>query len=175
MNDYLDWPDVGQVFKLERVRVRGTTREVEVVCGITGLRRRQGDAQKLMGWVRGHWEVENRLYNLKDETLGEDRCRVRQGQGAQVLAALRYVAVHLPGQVTAKSKGATRRFAIRPREAPALLFTRVLPGDDPKTLPWRGPGTGCGGEAAGLYCTGDGPIQHRRGSCRWQTCRCSAR
>lgn len=124
MNDYLDWPAVGQVFELERVRVRGAKREVEVVYGITSLGRGEADAQKLLGWVRGHWEVENRLYYVKDETLGEDRCRVRRGHGAQVLAALRNVAVHLLEGVKARSKAAaTRRFAVRPQEALALLFT----------------------------------------------------
>ncbi|GMT49340.1 MAG: hypothetical protein IEMM0008_0879 [bacterium] len=35
----------------------------------------------------GHWFIENRLHYVRDETLGEDRCRV--GNGSQVSASLR--------------------------------------------------------------------------------------
>ena len=89
LNDYLDWPDVGQVFELERVRVLKDKTEVETVYGITSLRRAVADARELLGLVRRHWGIENRLHWVRDETLGEDRCRVRKGNAAQVLAALR--------------------------------------------------------------------------------------
>ena len=69
--------------------------EVEAVCGITSLGRQRSDAADLLGRVRGHWGIENRLHYVRDETLGEDRCRVREGNGAQVLAALRNACVHL--------------------------------------------------------------------------------
>jgi Transposase DDE domain len=115
---------VAQVFEVERVRVLPGKTEVEVVQGITSLKREQADAQRLLGLVRGHWGIENRLHYVKDETLGEDRCRVRKGAGAQVLAAVRNVAVHLLEGVEAASKAAaTRRFAAHPQEALPLLLT----------------------------------------------------
>jgi predicted transposase YbfD/YdcC len=124
LNNYLDWPDVGQVFELERVRVLKDKTEVEVVYGITSLGRQRADAAALLGRVRGHWGIENRLHYVRDETLGEDRCRVRKGQGAQVLAAIRNAVVHLLEGVKADSKAAaTRRFAVHPEEAIPLLFT----------------------------------------------------
>jgi len=58
LNDYLDWPDVGQVFELERVRLVGGKAEVEVVYGLTSLRREQADAGALLARVRGHWGIE---------------------------------------------------------------------------------------------------------------------
>jgi hypothetical protein len=61
---------------------------------------------------------------VRDETLGEDRCRVRKGSSGQVLAALRNAVVHLLDGVEAASKAAaTRRFAARPKEALPLIFT----------------------------------------------------
>jgi Transposase DDE domain len=124
LNDYLDWPDVGQVFELERVRVLKDRTEVEVVYGITSLGRERADAGALLGRVRGHWGIENGLHYVKDETLGEDRCRVRKGNGAQVLAAVRNAVVHLLQGVKAQSKAAaTRRFAAHPKEILPLLFT----------------------------------------------------
>ncbi len=112
------------MFELERVRVLKHKTQVEVVYGITSLGRERSDAGDLLARVRGHWGVENGLHYVKDETLGEDRCRVRRGNGAQVLAAIRNVAVHLLEGVEASSKAAaTRRFAAHPEEAIRLLFT----------------------------------------------------
>jgi Transposase DDE domain len=124
LDDYLDWPDVAQVFEVERVRVLPGQTQVEVVQGITSLKRERADARRLLELVRGHWGIENRLHYVKDETLGEDRCRVRKGAAAQVLAAVRNVAVHLLEGVAAASKAAaTRRFAAHPHEALPLLLT----------------------------------------------------
>ena len=123
MGRCLDWPDVAQVFELERVRVLRDKTEAEVVHGITSLGRDRADARELLRRVRAHWEVENRLHYVRDETLGEDRCRVRRGNGAQVLAALRNAAVHLLEGIEASSKAAaTRRLAARPGEALLLLL-----------------------------------------------------
>jgi predicted transposase YbfD/YdcC len=124
LNDYLDWPDVGQVFELERVRVLKDKTEVETVYGITSLGPDRADAKALLGRVRAHWGIENGLHYVKDETLGEDRCRVRKGNGAQVLAAIRNACVHLLEGVEATSKAAaTRRFAAHAKEALPLLFS----------------------------------------------------
>jgi Transposase DDE domain len=115
---------VGQVFELERVRVRRGRMEVEVAYGITSLGRDRADARRLLAVARGHWGIENRLHWVRDETLGEDRCRVRTGASPEVLAAVRNAAVHLLEGVTAPSKAAaTRRFAAHPHKALPLLFT----------------------------------------------------
>ena len=134
LNDYLDWPDVGQVFELERVRILENKTEVQVVYGITSLNRpgtkledllrRFADAKELLGLVRGHWGIENKLHYVRDETLGEDRCRARKGSSAEVLAAVRNVVVFLLEKVEASSKAAaTRRLAAHPEEALALLHS----------------------------------------------------
>lgn len=125
LNGYLDWPGVGQVFRLERQRTVGGKTTVEVVCGITSLTRAQADAGRLLALVRCHWEIENRLHYVRDVTLGEDACRVRSGSAPQVLAAVRNVAVYLLDGVAAASKAAaTRRFAAHPREALHLILNR---------------------------------------------------
>jgi predicted transposase YbfD/YdcC len=114
---------VGQVFELERVRQTGAKVEVETVFGITSLRRAQADATALLALIRGHWGIENRLHYVKDETLGEDRCRVRTGSSPEVLSMLRNVAVQLLEEVEAPSKAAaSRRFMIHPDKALPLLF-----------------------------------------------------
>jgi predicted transposase YbfD/YdcC len=124
LNAYLDWPAVGQVFALERLRRANGKVEVEVVYGITSLGRGQADARRLLALVRDHWRIENGLHYVRDVTLGEDACRVRRGSAPQVLAAIRNVAVHLWQGVQAASKAAAARyFAARPAEAIPLLLT----------------------------------------------------
>ncbi|HKB37334.1 MAG TPA: ISAs1 family transposase [Gemmataceae bacterium] len=123
LNEHLDWPSVGQVFELERVRVLKDKTEVEVVYGITSLKRQEADARRLLGLARGHWGIENGSHYVRDVTLGEDACRVRTGGAAQVLAAIRNVAVHLLEEVDAPSKAAaTRHFHVHPEDALPLLF-----------------------------------------------------
>ena len=112
------------MFELERVRELPGRVEVEVVYGITSLTRGRADAGRLLGLVRGHWGIENGLHYVKDETLGEDRCRARKGGTPQVLAALRNAAVHLLAGVKAPSKAAAaRRLAVHPEEALPLILT----------------------------------------------------
>jgi hypothetical protein len=124
LNGYLDWPGVGQVFRLERERTVGGRTTVEVVYGITSLTRTQADAGQLLALVRGHWGIENRLHYVRDVTLGEDACRVRSGGAPQMLAAVRNLAVYLLEGVAAASKAAaTRRLAAHPQEAVRLLLT----------------------------------------------------
>jgi hypothetical protein len=120
----VDWPDVGQVFELERVRVVGEKTSVEVVHGITSVGRDRADAKRLLELSRGHWGIENSLHYVRDVTLGEDGCRVRTRAAPQVLAGLRNVVVHLLGKTKAASKAAaTRHFAARPFDALSLLLT----------------------------------------------------
>ncbi len=108
---------------MERVREEKGKTTVEVVYGITSRGRTEADAARLLGYVRGHWGIENGLHYVRDETLGEDRCRVRKGTSAQVLAALRNVVVHVLAGVKARSKAAaTRRLGAHPEEALPLLL-----------------------------------------------------
>jgi predicted transposase YbfD/YdcC len=125
LNDYLDWPDIGQVFRLERKRTNGTLVTIETVYGITSLTTDQADAADLLNLVRTHWCIENQLHYVRDVTLGEDDCRVRKGTAPQILAALRNTAVHLLSSVVAASRAAaTRYFAAHPRKAVNLVTAK---------------------------------------------------
>ena len=108
------------MFRLGRVRVAGGVTTTEVVYGVTSLPRGRADAARLLELVRGHWGIENGLFGVRDNLLGEDACRVRTGAAPQVLAALRNVAVCLLAGAASRA-AATRRFAARPHEAVALL------------------------------------------------------
>ena len=57
-------------------------------------------------------------------TFGEDKCRVRRGQSARVLASLRNAAIHLVRRENDASLAATtRRLAAFPHQAVAMITT----------------------------------------------------
>jgi len=115
------------VIRVERARrIKGVeTREVEYY--LTSLGSARATAFDLLSWVRKHWAIENQLHHVRDVTFDEDRCRVRKGNAAQVLAALRNVAIHLLHGVGAVStRAATHRFQVRPGEAIELLKSTQL-------------------------------------------------
>ena len=120
---YLDWPHLGQCFKLVRERTTHGKTTSETVYGITSLTRAKADAERLLKLVRQHWSVEM-LFHVRDVTFGEDACRVRTGPAPFVLSALRNAAVTLLDQnpATAGNKAAAlRRHAAYPSEALALV------------------------------------------------------
>jgi predicted transposase YbfD/YdcC len=89
LKEYVDWPFCEQVFRLERHSVRISDEKVrdEVACGVTSLTREEAGAERLLALVRGHWGIENGLHFRRDDTLKEDRCRLK-GQGAQAMAVI---------------------------------------------------------------------------------------
>jgi predicted transposase YbfD/YdcC len=91
LNDYVNWPGLQQVFRLDRKTVTLTTGEVrtETVYGLTSLSAERTEAVTLLKLVRSHWTIENRSHWVRDVTFGEDRSQVRQGSLPQAMAALR--------------------------------------------------------------------------------------
>lgn len=96
---YSDWPQLAQVFKLERTVWQAGRRALyEVRYGITSLPREVADAARLLVVARREWGIENGLHYRRDVTLAEDASQVRRGGAPQVLAALNNVVVSLRGQ-----------------------------------------------------------------------------
>jgi predicted transposase YbfD/YdcC len=121
---YSDWPGLAQVFQLERrvlMRKSGAQRH-EVVYGVTSLSRDQAGPEQLLGLVRQHWQIENKLHWVRDVTFDEDRSQVRCGSLPQVMAAVRNTAIglmHWAGETNIAA--ACRRFAAQPWSALALI------------------------------------------------------
>lgn len=97
LNGYLDFPHVGQVFCIERYTEVITTGKIrhEIVYGVTSLDQQQAGPARLLELARGHWAIENRLHWVRDVTYDEDRCRIRTGNGAQVMASIRNLTISL--------------------------------------------------------------------------------
>ena len=75
---------------------------VRTVAGHTSTERRYyistldgKDAPAMLGYVRGHWGIENKLHWSLDVSFREDECRVRIGHAAENLSRIRRLALNL--------------------------------------------------------------------------------
>ncbi len=121
LKTYLDWPGQRQVMKVESWRmVKGKeTRQVRYAITSLGT---QIPADRLLGLVRGHWGIENRLHYVRDVTMGEDNSQVRTGSAPQVMAALRNLVLNILRMCGEKNiAAAIRRVGWRPNGALQLL------------------------------------------------------
>lgn len=91
----LGFPAARQVLQLRRTVTRQGKRTVEVVYLICSRPMTTAPPAQVAAWVRGHWAIEDRLHYVRDVTYDEDRCRVRTGSGAEVMATLRNLAISL--------------------------------------------------------------------------------
>ena len=90
LNEYLDWPYLQQVFRVDRRTEHVKRGELthDTVYGITSLGPEQANPQQLLAMVRGHWNIENGLHYRRDETLREDWCHLRLGHAQRMMAAI---------------------------------------------------------------------------------------
>jgi predicted transposase YbfD/YdcC len=90
---WIEFAGAAQVAQLRRTVTAKGKKTVEVVYLITS----DGDADPatLAAWVRGHWEIENRLHWIRDVTYQEDKSLVRTGNAPRVMASLRNLAISI--------------------------------------------------------------------------------
>lgn len=91
LNDYLDWPGLGQVYRLERKSFwlrHGPTYKTscEIEFGLTSLIRKQAPATKVLKVRRTHWQIETGLHYRRDVTFHEDATRMTVGPAARILS-----------------------------------------------------------------------------------------
>jgi len=125
LKDYLDWPYLEQVFKLDYRAVDFNTGEVqqETVYGLTSLSPHQADPARLLELKRGYWAIENKLHYRRDVSLNEDRCRLKTGHAPRTMAIINNLALALIDRLDFNSvPDARRRFAAKPQQALSLLF-----------------------------------------------------
>jgi predicted transposase YbfD/YdcC len=128
LKDFLDWPYLEQVFKLERRFVSLKTGEVQeqTEYGFTSLSREEISPRKLLEMTRSYWGIENGLHYRRDVTLREDYTRLTKGRAGQAMACLNNLIL---GILLSKKKYRTiptarRYFSAHPVEA-LDLFLRL--------------------------------------------------
>lgn len=94
LNDYLDFPHVGQTFCIERESIHKKTgkRSIELALGITSRSPQDASPQRILEVNRGHWAIES-VHYLIDWNFDEDRSRASSGFGPENLTRLRRFAI----------------------------------------------------------------------------------
>jgi predicted transposase YbfD/YdcC len=125
LNDYLDWPHVAQVFRIERLvwhtQHKGKTREI--VYGLTSLPPEKAKPGKLLSLLRQYWGIENGLHFRRDVTFHEDATRLTVGKAGHTMAIFNNLAIglclHHGFQNVAKAR---RLFNAQPQKALRLIL-----------------------------------------------------
>ena len=92
------WPQARQIAAVrihsqarrEQSKPRADELHLYLICGPRTAK--PLGPRRLMGLIRSHWGIENRLHHVKDRTFKEDQQRVRVGDGPVVLTWLRSIA-----------------------------------------------------------------------------------
>ena len=96
LNDYLNFPFVGQIFAIQRHTImKKTGKETyEIAYGLTSHLPVSASAKQVLNYNRKHWGVESHHYGL-DWNWNEDRCTIRTGYGPENITRLRRFAIGL--------------------------------------------------------------------------------
>ena len=96
LNNYLNFPHVGQVFVIERQRIDKKTGKTstELAYGVTDHTPESASPERLLAFNRDHWGIEAH-HDILDWNWDEDRSRLRTGHGPENMTRLRRFAVGL--------------------------------------------------------------------------------
>jgi len=126
LNDYLEWPYVAQVFRLERIvwHAHGIGRTRQVVYGLTSLSAQKAGPEKLLCLLREYWGIESGLHYRRDVTLHEDATRLTVGKSAHNMAILNNLVIGLCLNNGYHNLASARRlFCAQPKTALNLLIS----------------------------------------------------
>jgi predicted transposase YbfD/YdcC len=130
LNDYVDWPGIGQVYRLERKfswirqgKVYKTSCETEY--GITSLRRDQASPAKVLRIRRKHWLIETGLHYRRDVTFHEDATRMTIGPAGRILATVHNLILSLIKRAGYVNAAQARRYFEGHIDAAFSLLTLV--------------------------------------------------
>lgn len=125
LNDYLDWPGLGQVFKLERrftTRATGAVKR-EVHYGLTSLTAAEASPERLLEIVRSEWGIENGLHYRRDKTFQEDQTRMTRPAMGRTMACINNLVIGLFNYLGFGNHAQARRqFDAHPAQALALIL-----------------------------------------------------
>lgn len=103
------WAGLQSVVMIESERHVGDTVSRQRRYFISSLSGHEpADAERLLGAVRSHWGIENRVHWVLDVVFGEDASRVRRDHGAANLSVLRRLGLNLLRRAATKRKMSLR-------------------------------------------------------------------
>ncbi|MFJ6861745.1 ISAs1 family transposase [Streptomyces werraensis] len=92
---YLDYPHARQALQAVRRRRDLSTGKltIERIYLVTSLPPGAATGAELAAWIRGHWNIENRLHHVRDTTFAEDASKIRTRHLPRSMAGLRNLAI----------------------------------------------------------------------------------
>jgi predicted transposase YbfD/YdcC len=108
LNDYLDFPFVGQIFAIHRhtINKKSGKETNDIAYGLTSQSPMSANAEQVLKFNRDHWGVESHHY-LLDWNWHEDRCTIRKGHGPENITCLRRFAAGLIKAISKDSVAST--------------------------------------------------------------------
>jgi predicted transposase YbfD/YdcC len=115
LNDYLNWPGLAQVYRLERkVKTMRAGQVVHQSCeieyGISSLTHQVATPARLLRLRRNHWGVESGLHYRRDVTLHEDATRMTDNHAAHNLAIINNLTTSISNLAGYDNLARARRF-----------------------------------------------------------------
>jgi predicted transposase YbfD/YdcC len=115
LNNYVDWPGLGQVYRLERqfnwLRAGTCYKQTcEIEYGITSLTRSEATPLQVLQNRREHWYIETGLHYRRDVTLREDATRMTTGDMGGIMAAINNLTLALIKQAGFHNAAQGRRW-----------------------------------------------------------------
>lgn len=133
LNDYLDFPHLGQIWLIERESIdkKSGHSSREWAIGVTSRTPRECSPQQLLAINRGHWSIES-LHHIIDWNYDEDRSRIRTGHGPANVTRLRRFAIGVLKSFQKPNQNIPemmRQLACRPRQV--LDYLRLTANSAP--------------------------------------------
>ncbi len=131
LNEYVDWPGLAQVYRLERKFI--WLRQGEVIktsceneLGVTSLTRAKSTPSEVLQFRRQHWHIETGLHYRRDVTFQEDATRMTKGAAGRILATIHNLVIALIKRAGYNNAAKARRwFAGHLGQAFSLLITTL--------------------------------------------------
>lgn len=130
LNDYLNWPHVAQVFRLETTTWHAQYRERtrKIAYGLTSLSPQQANPARLLALRRKYWGIESGLHYRRDVTLREDATRLTVGASSHNMAILNNLVIALCMLQGFRNIAQARRlFCAQPKLALQLILSAHFP------------------------------------------------
>jgi len=137
LNDYLDFPHVGQAFVIEREVINKKTgkRTREVAYGLTSRTTCEATPKRLLEINRGHWAIEKSCHYILDWNFDEDRSRIRTGHGPENISRLRRFAIGL--LKSKKTKSVAQKMRQLNRDIRLVFDDLCMTKNACSSLTWR--------------------------------------
>lgn len=87
------WQGLNRIISVERLTTRKGKEDYRRSYYISSI---ESDDAELFGeGIRGHWSIENGLHWVKDVIQGEDKARIKKGNGIKTLSILKNIAINI--------------------------------------------------------------------------------